>query len=69
MNYLTFKIYGFIFAAIVLTCAMNYFALEYQCTSKWDDSFYTWNTGCMVNVKGIYTPEANVRVIKWEYTE
>ena len=42
---------------------------EQSCLSKWSDSTYSYSTGCLVNVKGEYIPEANIRVIKWEYTE
>lgn len=52
----------------VLIVIIN-FTNNAACIKKWSDSNYSWLSGCKVNVNGVYIPEDNVRIIKWEYTE
>jgi len=40
-----------------------------RCLARWPDAQYSKESGCLVEVRGNYVPEKNIRVIKWENVE
>jgi len=69
MNNQQWQIPAIIFGTILILGSICTVLNQKACYSQWDDSRYSLNSGCMVNVKGTYIPAKNVRVIKWENVE